>query len=131
MKQCLMLSSLLVLGACDGAPPCVSKDRQVTHDPGSDRYAISEKRYCHGSTDPMVVVRVGRASRPREEVEVFVARGKPDMAMAYWISPTWTAHGRLEIAHTVQVHVLKQATRAEGAAISYRVSAPLLPPAVP
>lgn len=122
-----MLPSLLVLAACEGPPPaCVSKDAQITHDPDSDRYAVSEKRYCHGSNDPLAIVRVGRTSRPGEEVEVFVAHISP----AALISPTWIGRAKLEIAHTASVAMVKHVTRVEGTAISYRVTERFQLPAV-
>ncbi len=103
----------------------------MTLDPGSDRYAVSEKRYCNGSADLLIVVHVGRAGRPQDETEVFVARGARGDTLARWVSMAWTGKDRLQIAYTERVQLLKRATKADGAIIDYRVTEPIPQPEVP
>lgn len=132
-----LLSLIAVLSGCSQAPRCTSDVVQLARDPGSDRYAVTESRDCGATADFATVVRVGRASQPRDEAqEVFVADSDLGEAVSgkrgtIWTNVVWINPGHLLIAHASRARVFKQLATTNGAVISYRATDPIAPRQVP
>ncbi|MGN6820290.1 MAG: hypothetical protein ACTHJR_16625 [Sphingomonas sp.] len=125
------------LSGCGQTPHCASEVRQVARDPGSDRYAVTESRNCHGSTSTATIVRVGRGSQVGADAqEVFVADTDDGNAASgergtIWTNVVWTSPGRLMIAHASRARISKRLTASNGAEINYRATDPIAAPEVP
>ena len=136
MTRFLLLLTM-ALGGCSQTPLCASRVVEVTRDPGSDRYAVTESRDCGATTDVATIVRVGRASQLQDDAEeVFVADSGDGEAAdgqrgTIWTNVVWTGPGQLQIARASHARVFKQLAASNGARISYRATDPIAPPPVP
>lgn len=126
----LLCLALLLLNGCGMADPCSSSVVEVTRDPHSDRYAVTEVRNCGATTGFTTVIRVGRASRPqREAEEVLVADSDHGAATGgpagtVWTNVVWTGVDRLEIALASHARAFKKVVKSNDVSIVFRLSNP-------
>lgn len=127
----------LLLSGCGSGGLCSSELLQIAHDPGSGRFAVTERRDCGATVDIATVVRVGTGGEnAKDATEVFVADSNHGAATdnsrgAVWMSVVWTDAGKLLVAYASQARVFKREPKARGASIRYKASEPYSLPPVP
>jgi hypothetical protein len=134
--QGLSLLPILALAGCGNRPSCSSDRANLTRDPGSDLYAVTEVRNCGATSDYATIIRVGRAPEPDEDaIEIFVGDtdhgAAAEQGDALWTSVVWTAPRHLSVAYAVHARSFKQIASAKGASITFRADDVLRLPPVP